>query len=89
MLKKAPAEQLKIHIQNKPIQVFQCKTLVATLDENLCWKSNTYALCKKISSVIYAHKHIKEYVDKKTLLSVYNAIIQPYFIATVARFRMY
>jgi hypothetical protein len=28
MLKKATAQQLKIHIQNKPIkQVFQCKTL--------------------------------------------------------------
>ena len=80
MLKKASAEQLKIHIQNKPIkQVFQCKTLGVTLDENLCWKANTDALCKKISSGIYALNHIKEHVDKKTLLSVYNAIIQPYF----------
>ena len=50
-----------------------------TLDENLCWKGNTDALCKKISSGIYALNHIKEHVDKKTLLSVYNAIIQPYF----------
>ena len=88
MLKKAPAEQLKIHIQNKPIQVFQCKTLVATLDENLCWKSNTYALCKKISSVILLINTLRS-VDKKTLLSVYNAIIQPYFIPTVAKFRVY
>ena len=82
MLKKASAEQFKIHIQNKPIkQVFQCKTLGVTLDENLCWKGNTDALCKKISSGhgIYSLNHIKEHVDKKTLLSVYNAIIQPYF----------
>ena len=66
MLKKASAEQLKIHIQNKPIkQVFQCKTLGVTLDENLCWKGNADALCKKISSGIHALKHIKEHVDKK------------------------
>ena len=80
MLKKASAKQLNIHIQNNPIKrVFQCKTLGVTLDENLCWKSNTDTLCKKISSGIYALKHIKEHVDKQTLLAVYNAIIQPYF----------
>ena len=80
MLKKASTKKLNIHIQNKPIkQVFQCKTLGVTLDENLSWKSNTDALCKKISSGIYALKHIKEYVDKEILLAVYNAIIQPYF----------
>ena len=80
MLKKASVQQLKIHIQNIPIkQVFQCKTLGVTVDENLCWKSNTDNICKKISSGIYALKSIKEYVDQKTLVSVYNAIIQPYF----------
>ncbi len=51
-----------------------------TVDENLCWKSNTDSIiCKNISSGIYALKRIKEYVDQKTLVSVYNAIIQPYF----------
>ena len=71
---------LEIHIQNIPIkQVFQCKTLGVTVDENLCWKSNTDNICKKISSGIYALKSIKEYVDQKTLVFVYNAIIQPYF----------
>jgi hypothetical protein len=50
-----------------------------TLDENLCWKSNTDAICKKISSGIFALKHIKEFVDQKTLISVYSAIIQPYY----------
>jgi hypothetical protein len=80
MLKKVSAQQLKIHIQNKPIkQVSQCKTLGVTFDENLCWKSNTDTICKKISSGIFALKHIKEFVDQKTLISVYNAIIQPYF----------
>ena len=80
ILKKACDQQLKIHIQNKPIkQVSQYKTLGATLDENLCWKSNTDTICKKISSGIFSLKHIKEFVDQKTLISVYNAIIQPHF----------
>ena len=76
----ASTKQLNIHIQNKAIkQVFQCETLGVTLDESLSWKSNTDGFCKKISSRIYALKHIKEYVDKEILLAVYNAIIQPYF----------
>ena len=80
MLKIASVQQLKIHIQNIPLkQVFQCKTLGVTVDENLCWKSNTDTICKKISSGIYALNSIKEYVDQKTLVSVYNAIVQPYF----------
>ena len=55
ILKKACDQQLKIHIQNKPIkQVSQYKTLGATLAENLCWKSNTDTICKKISSGIFA-----------------------------------
>ena len=50
MLKKASAKQLNINIQNNPIKrVFQCKTLGVTLDKNLCWKSYTDTLCKKIS----------------------------------------
>ena len=80
MLKKASTKQFNIHIQNKPIKrVFQCKTLGVTLDENLSWKNNTDALCKKISSGIYAVKHIREYVDKEILLAVHNAMIQTYF----------
>ena len=41
--------------------------------------SNASRRYKKISSGIYALKHIKGHVDKKTLLSMYNAIIQPHF----------
>jgi hypothetical protein len=50
-----------------------------TLDENLSWKSNTQSICSKISSGIYALKQIKTFVDIKTLISVYNSLIQPYF----------
>jgi hypothetical protein len=80
MLKKISDYQPVVTILNKPIkQVFQCKTLGVTVDENLSWKSNTESICSKISSGIYALKQIKTFVDIKTLISVYNALIQPYF----------
>ncbi len=90
MLKKASVQQLKIHVQNIPMkQVFQCKTQAVTVDENLCWKSNIDSICKKISSGIYSPKRIKEYVDQKTLVSVYKSIIQPYFSYCCEVWNMY
>ena len=69
-----------IHILDCPIkQIVQCTSLGVILDANLSWKSNTDAICKKISSGIYALKRIKPFVDQKKLMSVYNAIIHPYF----------
>ena len=57
MLKKISDYQPVVTILNKPIkQVFQCKTLGVTVDENLSWKSNTESICSKISSEIYALK---------------------------------
>ena len=78
MLKKISYYQPVVTILNKPTkQVFQCKTLGVTVDENISWKSNTES--SKISSGIYALKQIKTFVDIKTLISVYNALIQSYF----------
>ena len=46
----------------------------------LNWKSNTdNDICKKVSSGVYAFKQIKDFVEQKTLISVYNAVVQPYF----------
>ena len=79
-LKNILGQKPNIHILDCPIkQVVQCKSLGVILDENLSWKSNTNAICKKISSGIYALKRIKPFVDQKTLMSVYNAIIHLYF----------
>ena len=79
-LKKVLDQKPIIHILDSPIkQVFQCKNLGVILDENLSWKSNIDAICKKISSGIYALKRMTDFVDRKTLISVYNAIIHPYF----------
>ena len=45
----------------------------------MSWKINTYNICKKITSGICAPRRLREFVDKDTLLSVYNAIVQAYF----------
>jgi hypothetical protein len=36
-------------------------------------------ICKKITSGISALRQIKEFVERDTLVSVYNSIVRPYF----------
>ena len=36
-------------------------------------------MCRKITSGISALRRLKDFVDRQTLLSVYNAIVRPYF----------
>ena len=77
-LKTVLDQKPNIHILDSPIkQVFQ--TLGVILDENLSWKSNTDAICKKISLGICALKIMRDFVDRKTLISANNAIIHPNF----------
>ena len=67
-------------IENKSIkQVYETKTLGVTIDQHLSWRTNTENICKKITSGISALRRLKEFADKQTLLSVYNAIVRPYF----------
>ena len=61
MLKYAFAQYMKIHVFNTSVIVIHV--------ENIGWKSNTDALCKKISFGIYALKHIK----------VHGICVQPQF----------
>ena len=80
MIKSISDLQLNVIIENKPVNcVIECKTLGVTLDQHLSWKSNTEIICKKITSGISALRHLKEFIDRKTLVSVYNAIVRPYF----------
>ena len=80
MLHKTQDTEINIKIDDRKIkQVFECKTLGVNVDQHLSWKSNTEKLCKKISSGIGAIRRLTEYVDQDSLLSVYNAIVQPYF----------
>ena len=80
MIKSISDLQLNVIIENKPVKrVIECKTLGVTLDQHLSWKSNTEIICKKITSGISALRRLKEFIDRKTLVSVYNAIVRPYF----------
>ena len=80
ILKSISNHQHNISIaENQIKQVSDSKTLGIIVDENLNWKKNTDNICKKITSGLGAVRRIKEFVDQKTLLSIYNAIIQPYF----------
>ena len=46
---------------------------------HLFWKSNTKNICKKICSGISAIRPVKPHVNKETFISVYNALVRPYF----------
>ena len=80
MIKSISNLQLNVKIENESIkQVYESKTLGVTIDQNLSWRTNTENICKKITSRISALGRLKEFADKQTLLSVYNAIVRPYF----------
>jgi hypothetical protein len=49
------------------------------LDETLNWDEHIEMVCKKVGAGIGILKRIKPYVPANTLVSIYNALIQPYF----------
>jgi hypothetical protein len=55
--------------------VQECKTLGVIVDQHLSWKSNTESICKKITSAISVIRKLKEFVDRDTLVSIFNAIV--------------
>lgn len=55
------------------------QSLGVTIDQHLSWNSNTDNICKKITAGISALRRLKDFADKETLLSVYNALIYSYF----------
>jgi hypothetical protein len=67
-------------IENRSIkQVQECKTLGVIVNQHLSWKNNTESICKKITSAISVIRKLKEFVDRDTFVSIFNAILQPYF----------
>ena len=76
MIKSISDSHLSIKIDNKPIkQIHECKSLGVITDQHLSWNSNTDNICKKITAGISALRRLKDFADKQTLLSVYNAPI--------------
>ena len=49
------------------------------IDEHLDWSKHIEFIAGKISSGISARKKAKEFVDRNTLVLIYNAPVQPHF----------
>ena len=49
------------------------------IDEYLAWTKHIEFIAGKISSGIGAIKKAKEFVDRNTLVWIYNALVQPHF----------
>ena len=80
MIKKISDSHPNVHIEKEQInRVYDCKTLGITIDQHLSWKSNAENICKKLCSGIFAIRRVKPHVNKKTLISVYNTLVRPYF----------
>ena len=59
-------------------QVSTVKSLGVHIDENLTWECHVNELSKKIPSGISAIKRIRHRVPYKTLLFIYNSLVQPH-----------
>ena len=72
--------QPTVKIDTRPIKRVKCtKLLGVEIDEHLKWEKHVDHIASKVSSGIGAIKKLKEFVDRDTLVLVYNALIQPNF----------
>ena len=60
-------------------RVSTTKSLGVYIDERLSWSDHIDHIIKKVSSSIAALRHIKPFVKRETLLTLYNSLIQPQF----------
>ena len=68
-----------VTINHFPIkQVSTVKSLGVHIDEKLTWECRINELSEKIASGISAIKRVRYSVPYKTLLSIYNSLVQPY-----------
>ena len=68
-----------VTINQFPIkQVSTVKSLGVHIDENLTWECHINELSKKIASGISTIKHVRYSAAYKTLLSIYNSLVQPH-----------
>ena len=59
--------------------VKETKTLGVTVDDQLKWKFHVNNIVSKVSKGIGMIRRMKAFVPQATLISVYNAIVLPYF----------
>ena len=79
MIKKISDSQPNVFVDNKINQVYVSKTLGVTVDQHLSWKSNTENIFSKRCTEISAIRRIEPYVNKQTLVSIFNVIVFPFF----------
>ena len=69
-----------IQIANRLVnRVTNKKSLGVEIDQCLLWDIHLDEICKKVSAGIGAIRKLKPYVTRETLVSVYCALVQPYF----------
>ena len=65
--------------QVKINQVGNATVLGVEIDDRLSWHSHIDKVAKKVTSGIGAIRKTRDLVDRETLISVYNALINPHF----------
>ena len=65
--------------QVKINQVGNATVLGVEIDDRLSWHSHIDKVAKKVTSGIKAIRKIRDLVDRETLISVYNVLINPHF----------
>ena len=60
-------------------QVCNATVLGVELDDKLSWNRHIDKVAKKVTSGIGAIRKIRDCVDRDTLISIYNALINPHF----------
>ena len=69
-----------VNIDHDSIKQVQHSTVLGVeMDENLSWKKHIENVVKKVTSGIGAMRRIRDFVDRETLSSIYNALIRPHF----------
>ena len=72
--------QPDLKINHKKIkQVCNATVLGVELDDKLSWNRHIDKVAKKVTSGIGAIRKIRDCVDRDTLISIYNALINPHF----------
>ena len=69
-----------VNIGHDSIKQVQHSTVLGVeIDEYLSWKKHIENVVKKVTSGIGAMRRIRDFVDRETLSSIYNALIRPHF----------
>ena len=65
--------------QDKIKQVHHSRLLGVQIDEKLSWNKHVESVAKKVTSGVGALRRIRDFVDRETLISIYNALVRPHF----------